>query len=230
MKRPTVIRTVRRTAIGACVALLAACGSNPPPPDWEVDARAALDGYARDALRGKTAVADRELVRAMDAVSSTGRPDLVAQVRLARCAIERAALAFDACPDPVATGRDGGPEERAYARFLSGSWSGLAPRALPAAYRDVVTAKDDSGRIAALRDIDDRVSRLIACSALMAMANLPPQGLDIAVDAASDGGFRRALLAWLGAQEHAAVLAGDTDTADRVRARRAVASGTPATR
>ena len=220
----------RRAACGVCVAMLAACGSAPPSPDWEVDAHAALDAYARDALRGRTALADRDLARAIDAVSSTGRPGLVARVQLTRCAIERAALAFDACPDPVATGRDGGAEEHAYAQFLSGHWSGLAPRDLPETYRAVVAAKDDSARLAALRGIDDRVSRLVACGALMGATRLPPDGMDIAIDAASEGGLRRALLAWLGARERAASLAGDTAAVSRIRARIAVAGGTPTTR
>lgn len=113
--RETVVTLVRRIVSCVGVAVLAACGSTPPPPDWEVDAHAALDAYARDALRGRTALADRDLGE-VDAVSSTGRPGLVARVQLTRCAIERAALAFDACPDPVATGRDGGAEERAPTR------------------------------------------------------------------------------------------------------------------
>lgn len=228
--RETVVTLVRRIASCVGVAVLAACGSTPPPPDWEVDARAALDAYARDALRGRTALADRDLARAIDAVSSTGRPGLVARVQLTRCAIERAALAFDACPDPVATGRDGGAEEHAYAQFLSGHWSGLAPRDLPETYRAVVAAKDDSARLAALRGIDDRVSRLVACGALMGATRLPPDGMDIAIDAASEGGLRRALLAWLGARERAASLAGDTAAVSRIRARIAVAGGTPTTR
>jgi hypothetical protein len=228
--RETVVTLVRRIVSCVGVAVLAACGSTPPPPDWEVDARAALDAYARDALRGRTALADRDLARAIDAVSSTGRPGLVALVQLTRCAIERAALAFDACPDPVATGRDGGAEEHAYAQFLSGHWSGLAPRDLPETYRAVVAAKDDSARLAALRGIDDRVSRLVACGALMGATRLPPDGMDIAIDAASEGGLRRALLAWLGARERAASLAGDTAAVSRIRARIAVAGGTPTTR
>lgn len=227
MRTPeTVVTSFRRAASFVGVAVLAACSSAPPPPDWEVDARAALDAYARDALRSRSALAERDLARALDAVSSTGRPELVARVQLTRCAVERAALAFDACPDPVMTGRDGGAEERAYAQFLSGHWSGLAPRDLPEPYRDVVAAKNEAAMVAAVRVIDDRVSRLVACGALMGATRLPPDGLDIAIDAASESGFRRALLAWLGAQERAATLAGDTAAVSRIRARIAVAGGT----
>lgn len=228
--RDTVTASFRRSVCAIGIAMLAACGSAPPAPDWEIDARSALDAYARDALRGRTALAERDLARAIDAVSSTGRPALVARVQLTRCAIERAALAFDVCPDPVATGRDGGTEERAYAQFLSGNWSGLASRDLPEPYRELIATRDDGARLAALRGIGDRVSRLVACGALMAAGRLPPEGLDIAVDAASESGFRRALLAWLGARERVAMLAGDTAAVSRIRARIAVAGGTATTR
>lgn len=213
----------RRSVFGVAVLLLSACGSAPPVPDWQQDARAAMEAFERDRLQGRDAAAERDFARALSAVSSTGRPDLVARARLARCAIDAAVLAFDACPDPRAVGREGGAEEMAYAAYLAGAWEGLDVARLPSMHAAIVTARDDAGRLAALRAIDASASRLVAAAVLFRKGLLPPSGLDIAVDTASEAGLRRALLAWLGLQERAALAAGDTVRATAIRRRIAVA-------
>ena len=64
-----------------------------------------------------------------------------------------------------------------------------------------------------LGKIEDPLSRLVAA-------------IELAADTASNQGWRRPLLAWLGVQEQRAKAAGDTGAADQIRRRMALASGT----
>jgi hypothetical protein len=56
----------------------------------------------------------------------------------------------------------------------------------------------------------DPLARLIAAGVLFQQGFLPPAGVTIAVQAASDQGWRRPLLAWLGVQLKLAQAGGDT--------------------
>jgi len=217
-----------RTILVGCLAggtmLLAACGSPPAAPDWQLDMQDSLDAYERHRLAGRLALADQDFARALDAVSATGRPELVARVRLVRCAVTAAALDFAACPRPGDLATDGGDDERAYAAYLAGTWEGLDTSRLPAAHAAVVRARDDAGRLAAVRAIDSTTSRLVAAGVLFRRSALPPEGIDLAVEAASTAGHRGALLPWLGVQEKAALTAGDAVRAAAIRRRIEVAT------
>jgi hypothetical protein len=210
--------------VAAGSLLLAACGSPPPVPDWQLDMETALDAYLRHRLSGRLELAERDFERAIDAVSATGRPDLVARVRLVRCAVASAALDYAECPEPRDVAREAGPEEQAYAAYLAGAWEGIDVARLPVVHAAVVRARDDAGRLAALHAIDATTSRLVAAAALFRRSALPPPGIDIAVDAASEGGHRGALLPWLGVQEKAAMVAGDAERAAAIRRRIEVAT------
>lgn len=217
-------RTILAGFIAASTMLFAACGSPPPAPDWQLDMQNALDAYERHRLAGRLELAERDFVRALDSVSATGRPELVARVRLVRCAVASAALDFAACPQPQDVATEGGAEEQAYAAYLAGTWEGLDAARLPAAHAAVVKARDDAGRLSALRAIEATTSRLVAAGALLRRSALPPAGLDLAVDAASTAGHRGALLPWLGVQEKMAIAAGDAPRAAVIRRRIEVAT------
>jgi hypothetical protein len=111
--------------------------------------------------------------------------------------------------------------------FLAGRWEALDARALPAAYRGVVGAKDGAAQSQALRAIDDPLSRLVAAGVLLRLARISPDGVAAAVDAASAEGYRRPLLAWLKAQAQLADAAGDAAAAALIRKRIAFVEGAP---
>lgn len=206
------------------VLLLAACGASPPVPDWQLDMDGALGAYERHRLAGRLDLAERDFARALDAVSATGRPELVARVRLVRCAVASAALDFAACPHPRDVASEGGVEEQAYAAYLAGAWEGLDIARLPPGHAAVVKAGDDAARLGALRAIEATTSRLVAAAALFRRNALPPSGIDVAVDAASAAGHRGALLPWLGVQEQLAITAGDAARAAAIRRRIGIAT------
>jgi hypothetical protein len=188
----------------AALACLAACAGTPPPPDWKMNAQAGLESHQKHYLDGNARLAGLAFARARAEAARTGRPDLVARVELARCGVRAAALEFDDCPGYRALEPGAGPEERSYAAFLAGTWSGLAAGALPAAYGPVLGVGE-----AGLAAVKDPASRLIAAGVLFQSGRLSPAGVAAAVETASGQGWRRPLLAWLGVQLKLAEGAGD---------------------
>ncbi len=194
----------------AAMLLLAGCAASSPPPDWQANAHLALANFERAYLAGNSSTADKEFARTRAEVSSTGRVDLVARVELARCAVQVASLAFDDCAGYAPLAADAAPEERAYAQYIAGLWQGMDANRLPPQHRAVVA----SGTLPA-----DPLSRLVAAGALFRTGRLPPAGVRSAIDAASDNGWRRPLLAWLGVEAKLALDAGDTAAAARIQRR-----------
>jgi hypothetical protein len=195
---------------------LAGCASKPQPPAWEPNARGALDGFTDDWLRGDTAAAEAEFARARRETASTGRFDRVAQAELVRCAVRAAALEME-CPGFAAIAQDATPAQRAYAAYLDGRWQGLDASLLPEQHRPVVA----SGSLAG---VADPLARLVAAGALLKAGRITPGDIASAVDTASNQGWRRPLLAWLGVQEQRAQKAGDTRAVEQIRRRIALAS------
>jgi hypothetical protein len=197
--------------------LLAACGNKPRQPDWLVNADSAQDRFERAYLSGRDRAATQEFDRLRTELASTGNIGLVARGELTRCAVQVASLEFTACDAFEALRRDAPAEERAYADFLLGKPSADA-KLLPEAYRNV----SDGASLAA---IEDPLSRVIAAGVLVRSGRADPQVLQAAADTASEQGWRRAVLAWLGAQAMRAEQAGAVEEAQRLRRRMAVAAG-----
>jgi hypothetical protein len=196
--------------------VLAGCASKPQPPSWQPNARSALDGYTDAWLHGDTAAADAEFARARQETASTGRFDKVAQGELVRCAAQVAALVYD-CPGYAALAADATPAQQAYAAYLQGQWQGLNAGLLPEQHRAVVSGGTLAG-------VQDPLARLVAAGALLKAGRIAPADIANAVDTASQQGWRRPLLAWLGVQEQRAQAAGDSAAVQQIRRRIALAS------
>ena len=199
-------------------ALLAGCAGTPLPPDWQANAKGALDASVDDYLKGHTAASNAEFREARAETAATGRPDHVAQVELVRCAAQVASLVFEDCPGYAALAPDATPAQRAYAAYLAGQWDGLDVALLPEQHRTV-----PAGGL--LDKIEDPLARMVAAGASFKAGRITPQGLALAVNTASNQGWRRPLLTWLGVQEKRARDAGDTAAADAIARRIALASG-----
>lgn len=207
-----------KTVYVLLAALLAGCASKPLPPDWQANAKGALDASVDDYLKGHTAAAASEFREARAETAATGRLDHVAQVELVRCAAQAASLVFEDCPGYAALAADATPAQRAYAAYLAGQWDGLDAALLPEQHRAVVAG-------GALDKIEDPLSRLVAAGALFKAGRMTPPGIELAADTASNQGWRRPLLAWLGVQEQRARASGDTAAAEQIRRRMALVTG-----
>ncbi|MCC6212254.1 MAG: hypothetical protein IT513_14555 [Burkholderiales bacterium] len=180
--------------------LLCGCAGGPPPADWQLESHAAAQAFERAYLRGDSRVAEVEFARLKKEFSATGRLDLEARAELLRCALRAASLEFDDCPGFEKLRAYAGPEELAYADFLSGK-----------------TTRSES---------DDALGRLVNFGVRFRTGTTNPSEIKAAGDLSSEQGWRRPLLAWLGVEAKRAEAAGDRDTLERIRRRMAFVSGT----
>jgi hypothetical protein len=184
--------------LAVAVVLVSACAGAPPPADWQLNAAQSLQIFEQYYLSGD-ARADAEFARARSELARTGREDLVARAELVRCAVRAASLEFDECPAFEVLRAGARAEELAYADYLSGR------------------GKRPAG--------PDALSRLVAAGVLLKSGAGTPALLEEAVEIASAQGWRRPLLAWLGALEKRARDSGDDQSAARVRRRINLISG-----
>jgi hypothetical protein len=204
----------------AITAALAACAGKPQPPDWQVAAHGALERYEKAFLSGNARAAEQEFAIARGQLASTGQATLVARAELTRCALQVASLAFEPCPGFDALRADAAAPERAYADYLQARSAPVDQ--LPEQHRAVAGGKADA---ASLRAIKDPLARLVAAGVLLRGNRADPQVLQVAADTASQQGWRRPLLAWLGAQLRLAEQRGANEEAQALRRRIALAGG-----
>jgi len=217
---------LRALAVAALGLLVAACTSRPAPPDWQMNARQAIDNAVAAYLEGNARVEAAETARARYEIARTGRLDLLARAELMRCAARVASLVFEPCEGFEKLRADAAPAERAYADYLAARVKPQDIALLPEPHRTVAGAKSSADSAAsALAEIDDPLSRLIAAGVLFEGQRASPQTLQIAVDTASAQGWRRPLLAWLNVQLMRAEQAGEEPEAERLRRRIGVVQG-----
>ena len=200
-------------------ALLTGCASKPEPPAWQSSAHGSLQNFSSAYLSGNTRVADLEFARARSELAATGRASLVAQAELIRCSTRVASLEFDPCTGFQAIAQDAGPAEHAYAAYIAGRWQDLDPALLPAHHRALLTRATPAGDKSQLAGIDDPLAVLVAAGALLQNGRLTPADIELATETASEQGWRRPLLAWLGVQAQRAQQAGALDAHARIQRR-----------
>jgi hypothetical protein len=212
---------MKHALIAAFAALLlTACGSGgPPPPDWKSDAADLIARYQKHALLGENTLAERYFAQAVAATGGAGRVAETARLWLVRCATRRAMLIDDPCTEYVElarTGPDAGAE--AYYRYLVLRWEELDPALLPVQHRDLV--KTPAGRRhAEVARIGDPLARLLDASLLVMRQEARAETLALAVETASERGWRQPLLTYLKIQQKEAAAQGDAE-AERRLARR----------
>jgi hypothetical protein len=205
------------TAACAVALLLSACAGAPPAPDWQGNARGALERAVAAHLRGETRVAEAEFANARSELGRAGRPELLARAALVRCAAQVASMVFEPCIAFDALRADATAADRAYADYLAGRVQPGDIALLPPQHRAV--AADSTDPVAALRAIEDPLARLVAAGVLFNSGRASPAVLALAAETASEQGWRRPLLAWLGAQRALAEKAGDLQDAARLQRR-----------
>jgi hypothetical protein len=214
-------------AVGSLAVLLAACSSAPPAPEWQSNAKAALDRAVTAHLGGDTRVANAEFELARRELARTGRADLVAMAELTRCAVRVASLDVGPCDGFEALRTDATPAERAYADYLVNRVQAGDIALLPEHHRPFAAGGlSGDAATSALGALDDPLARLVAIGVLFQDGRADPAAIALAVDAASAQGWRRPLLAWLGVQLALAEKAGDSASAERLRRRIALVQDT----
>ncbi len=213
----------RATLCAALTLLLAGCASAPPVPEWQANAKAAMDQASEAYLSGDAAAAARAFERAREQLRRSGQPELLARAELMRCATQVAALVFEPCAGFERLRADAAAPERAYADHLAARPLAAAQiELLPPGQRGVarvLAGGTGVGAGAGAQDITDPLARLIATALLFQAGQASPAALALAADTASAQGWRRPLLAWLEVLALRAQQAGAADEAARLRRR-----------
>jgi hypothetical protein len=211
---------IARRAVGSLVVVLAACSSAPPAPEWQSNSKAALDRAVAAHLGGDTRVANAEFDLARRELARTGRIDLVAMAELTHCAVRVASLDVGPCEGFEKLRLDATPAERAYADYLLNRVQAGDVALLPEHHRKFVAGGlGGDAATSSLGALDDPLARLVATAVLFQDGRASPAAIALAVDTASEQGWRRPLLAWLGVQLALAEKAGDSASAERLRRR-----------
>lgn len=194
--------------------LLAGCASGPKPPDWQLEAKGAMERSVAAYMEGNSRVEQAELTRARSQLARTGRADLLATAELLHCATRVASLVLAPCTGFEPLRPDATDAQRAYADYLRGQVAPQSIALLPAPQR--AAAAGDAG---AVTGIADPLSQLVAAGVLLQTGKASPAIIAQAIDTASAQGWRRPLLAWLQVQAQRAELAGDAEAAAALRRR-----------
>lgn len=206
--------------IPLAVLLFAACGGGPPVPDWKKDSVSLIEKYRKAELKGENKLAERYFEQALDAAGGAGKLEETARLHLIRCATRQASLGFEPCNGYLALTKFGvSLEDEAYHRFISGQWDKLDSGKLPAQYRDFLANRDTAKNSPVLQKIDDPLSRLIAISVAVMRKQADDATLNLAVETASEQGWRKPLLVYLKLQEGRASLKEDKTALEKLRAR-----------
>lgn len=211
---------MRWAALSLGAALLAGCASGPKSPDWQLEAKGAMERSVAAYMEGNSRVEQAELTRARSQLARTGRADLLATAELLHCATRVASLVLEPCAGFEALRPDATEAQRAYADYLRGQVAPQSIALLPAPQR--AAAAGDAG---AVQGIADPLSQLVAAGVLLETGKASPAVIVQAIDTASKQGWRRPLLAWLTVQAQRAELAGELDAAATLRRRIAITQG-----
>lgn len=223
----TGFRDLARRAAILLALLLAACSSAPPVPEWQSNAKLALDRAVAAYLAGDTRVANVEFDLARRELARTGRAEQVALAELTRCAVQVASLDFGPCEGFEKLRPEATAAQRAYADYLANRLQPADVALLREQHRSFVAATiSGDAATSALRAIDDPLARLVATGVLFQGGRADPAAIALAVDTASAEGWRRPLLAWLGVQLALAEKAGDRIGAEQLRRRIALVEDT----
>lgn len=204
------------SAVSCALLALAACSSNPPPPEWPAEAKGSSERATEAWLSGNSRIEAAEFSRTRGEVARTGQVTLVARLELLRCATRVASLVMEPCAGFDALAQDAAPAERAYARYLAGTAQAADAALLPEVHRAL---SGNASPDAALAAIKDPLSQLVAAGVLFRSGRATPGVIATAVDTASARGWRRPLLALLKVQQHRAQAAGDATAAGALQRR-----------
>jgi hypothetical protein len=213
----------RSVPLATLALLLTACAGTAPPPDWQLNAKGAMERALQAYLQGNSRVEAVEFARARAELARTGQADVLARAELTRCAARVASLVFEPCAGFDALAQDASAAERAYANYLAGKVTPQDVALLPEQHRAVATA---SAPATAVAGIADPLARLIAAGVLMQSARAEPAVMALSADTASAQGWSRPLLAWLNVQVMRAEAAGQADEVARLRRRIGLVVGT----
>jgi hypothetical protein len=203
--------------------LMAGCGSKPAPV-WIAAGHKQLETFKQDFLTGREpAITEIHFRRAVEEIKKGGDADLLGKAWLTRMALQVAVLREPEEGDYLKTeAAEAVPANRNFYRFLKGDTATVDVSLLPEPYRPfwIALRSGDAAKAAVtIAAIEDPIPRLIAAGLAVSHRLENDAILQIAVETASQNGWKRALLVWLERLKSSREAAGDAAKAAAIQSR-----------
>jgi hypothetical protein len=205
------------------ILLLAGCGGKPSPV-WISAGHKQLETFKQDFLTGREpAITEIHFRKAVEEIKKGGDVNLLGKAWLTRMALQVAVREEPEEGEYLKTEAvEVVPGNRNFYRFLKGDAATMDVSLLPKSYHPfwmTLRNGDAAKAAAAITAIDDPLSRLIAAGLAVRHRLENETILRIAIETASQNGWKRALLAWLERLKSFHETAGDSGKAAAIRAR-----------
>ncbi|MFH2119956.1 MAG: hypothetical protein ABIJ25_06110 [Pseudomonadota bacterium] len=205
------------------VLLLAGCGAKPAPV-WIAAGHKQLETFKQDFLTGREPpITEIHFRKAVEEIKKGGDADLLGKAWLTRMALQVAVREEMEEGGYLKTeAAEAVPANRNFYRFLKGDAATVDVSLLPEPYRPFWMAfrSGDAAKAAvAIAAIEDPLPRLIAAGLAVSHRLENDAILQIAVETASQNGWKRALFAWLERLQSSHEAAGDAAKASAIQSR-----------
>lgn len=203
--------------------LLVGCGSSKPVPEWKDVSFNQLDNYKKSYLSGKERIAEAYFNRAVDEIKSSGDLEILARAYLTKYACQVAVLeTFDDREFLRIDAVEPTVQNKNFYGFLKGAFDSVDENQLPEQYVGFLRAfksgkKDQIDR--EISKMDNPLSKLIAIGLLVKKDTDDELELNLAIDIASQNGWKKALLAYLTKLQSFYVMNNKPDKAARLAER-----------
>lgn len=200
-----------------------ACGGSQPIPQWKDTTSRQLENYKINFLTDKEGIDEPHFIKARNAISSNNDLQLLAKAYLMKYALHTAVLEdFDDRDFLRIDKLEPNVANRAYYDLLKGNISQLNEANLKPAYQKLLHLMRDKNVSAATKEIasiDDPLSRLIACGIWVKYMPYNENIIKLAIDTASQDGWRRPLWAYLNKLQKYYLDRQETDKAETIKER-----------
>ena len=208
---------VRWSTVAAAL-LLTACASQPPTPNWALQAHSASERAVQAQLKGQTAVAQLEWAKAFREVAATAQPAAMARLALLQCAVQTAVLAPTDCPRYQNYAAAAAVQEQAYARYLRNQHTASDVQWLPAQQQALAQQLLAASASPITPEVlAQPLSQLTAAGVAARAGVLSAKGVQHAVQVASEQGWGGAVRAWLKLEHARALQAADQAALQKVQ-------------
>lgn len=205
--------------ISCCLLLLLGCASK-SVPDWKSASFNHLEQYKKYFLSGRDQLAIIHFQKAVDEIKNSGNLSLLATAYLTRSALRVAVLETPQDREYLEILKaEPTDDQKDFYLLLEGRFAEIQKNNLPVPYQDLaaVLERGDEERIAAaVLDIPDDVSRLIAIGLAVRYRMENEAVLTSAVDLSSRNGWRKPLLIYLARLEYFYQKINETDKALKI--------------